>query len=544
MSQYKVKVRWSNGKKEFENVDLNLSERPTLFKAQLYTLTGVPIERQRLMCSGSMIKDDVWPEKLNITEATTFMLMGSADKLPEAPVEKPKFVEDLSETELAAAMDLPAGLTNLGNTCYMSATIQCLKVVPEFCVALKKFDANLSILSSLTNQPDNESVTAALRDLYKSMDETSAVVEPVILLRMMHLAIPRFAQRGEGNVFQQQDANECWTELTRILQQYLKPLNESSKYSNFIDEYFSGVLEGELKCDESPEEPVTKSNENFLQLSCFISQDVRYLQAGLISRMKETITKFSPSLNRDASYTKVSRISRLPAYLTIQMVRFHYKGNVQTNAKLLRDVKFSMILDVYDLCTNELQEKLAPMRLKYKNADDLSATSKSKIIEADQPAGSSTSKEDNTPPAGSTTAEGKQSGVDGAPKSQSVGDQSSGEEKQTSASVTTYSRFLANDPEEMKKYTFEDDPGSNNSGFYELRAVLTHKGRSSASGHYVAWIKKEDQWYKCDDDYVEPIDSEEILKLSGGGDWHCAYVLLYGPRYLDEGHGDTKSNKV
>ena len=33
------------------------------------------------------------------------------------------------------------------------------------------------------------------------------------------------------------------------------------------------------------------------------------------------------------------------------------------------------------------------------------------------------------------------------------------------------------------------DAGSNNSGFYELMAVLTHKGRSSSSGHYVGWVK-------------------------------------------------------
>ena len=33
------------------------------------------------------------------------------------------------------------------------------------------------------------------------------------------------------------------------------------------------------------------------------------------------------------------------------------------------------------------------------------------------------------------------------------------------------------------------DAGSNNSGYYELQAVLTHKGRSSSSGHYVAWVK-------------------------------------------------------
>ena len=32
------------------------------------------------------------------------------------------------------------------------------------------------------------------------------------------------------------------------------------------------------------------------------------------------------------------------------------------------------------------------------------------------------------------------------------------------------------------------DCGSNNSGYYELQAVLTHKGRSSSSGHYVACV--------------------------------------------------------
>lgn len=34
------------------------------------------------------------------------------------------------------------------------------------------------------------------------------------------------------------------------------------------------------------------------------------------------------------------------------------------------------------------------------------------------------------------------------------------------------------------------DPGSSNSGYYELQAVLTHKGRSSSSGHYVAWVRR------------------------------------------------------
>lgn len=85
------------------------------------------------------------------------------------------------------------------------------------------------------------------------------------------------------------------------------------------------------------------------------------------------------------------------------------------------------------------------------------------------------------------------------------------------------------------------DLGSNNSGYYTLQAVLTHQGRSSSSGHYVGWVRqKEDKWMKFDDDVVTPATDEEILRLSGGGDWHCAYVLLYGPRILEVTVEDEK----
>jgi len=65
-------------------------------------------------------------------------------------------------------------------------------------------------------------------------------------------------------------------------------------------------------------------------------------------------------------------------------------------------------------------------------------------------------------------------------------------------------------------------------GNYELVAVLTHKGRTSDSGHYVGWVhKRGDDWLKYDDDIVSVVKTEEILNLRGGGDWHMAYYCIY-----------------
>ena len=65
-------------------------------------------------------------------------------------------------------------------------------------------------------------------------------------------------------------------------------------------------------------------------------------------------------------------------------------------------------------------------------------------------------------------------------------------------------------------------------GTYQLVGVVTHKGRSSDSGHYVGWVHfKDDDWVKYDDDVVSQVGIDDILNLKGGGDWHMAYLLIY-----------------
>lgn len=63
-----------------------------------------------------------------------------------------------------------------------------------------------------------------------------------------------------------------------------------------------------MKCVESEEETPTTGKEEFLQLSCFISQEVKFMFNGLKSKMQEQITKHSPTLGRDAVYMKTVSI--------------------------------------------------------------------------------------------------------------------------------------------------------------------------------------------------------------------------------------------
>lgn len=53
----KVKVKWN---KDTYDLELDTTEPPNVFKAQIFGLTGVSPERQKVMFKGAVIKDDEW----------------------------------------------------------------------------------------------------------------------------------------------------------------------------------------------------------------------------------------------------------------------------------------------------------------------------------------------------------------------------------------------------------------------------------------------------------------------------------------------------
>lgn len=490
MPQYKVNVKW--GKEKFSDVECNTDEPPIVFKSALYSLTGVVPERMKVMVKGAVIGDTDWSNIKAMKNNITMMMMGSAVELPPEPADKTQFIEDMSESQVNQASDYPPGLVNMGNTCYMAATLQCLKTVPQ----LKHKIEDSPVQFSRQTLSGSQGVTAAIKQLYKEMDDTCEPVTPFIMVKVLHMTIPRFAEKGEHGAFQQQDANECWTEMMRMLSESLSgegSTEQESVRKTFIEQYFGGESTTVLKCSETETEPEAKSVEKWTQLRCHINADVRYMQLGLTLGLKENIEKTSPTLGRNAVYVKTSHVNRLPAYLTINFIRFFYKEKENINAKILKDIKFPMEYDAYELCSTELKEKLNPAR------DRFEALRLGKI-----------------------------------------------EKELSSKDIKNEKDSVSTTKEEVKyeSSSFSDDMGSSNSGYYELQAVLTHQGRSSSSGHYVAWVRhKADNWIKCDDDKLSIVKDEDILKLSGGGDWHVAYTLLYGPKQLEILEDDAPSEE-
>lgn len=54
-----VNVKW--GKEKFDAVELNTEEPPMVFKAQLFALTGVQPDRQKVMVKGGTLKVQMAP---------------------------------------------------------------------------------------------------------------------------------------------------------------------------------------------------------------------------------------------------------------------------------------------------------------------------------------------------------------------------------------------------------------------------------------------------------------------------------------------------
>ena len=526
------------------DVEVDTTSTGEVLKYQLFSLTGVEPDRQKILVKGGQLKDDTDMGTLGLKAGQAIMMMGTPGDGGGAivrPTEKTKFVEDMTEAEAAQQVGAtPAGLVNLGNTCYLNSTLQALRSIPELHDALGKHKH-----TSMSEIPQLD-LTNQLKDLFKDMSETQGGMSPFTFLNALRMTFPQFGERSKkGPGYAQQDAEEAWSQIVSQLRQKLQlqgaSESEANKAASFVDQYMSGEFSSTLQCDdpaalEGGEQP-TSAKEPFLKLNCHIDNQTAHLRDGLVNGLSEKIEKRSDALGRDVMYTKTSKISRLPKYLTVHFVRFFWKRDVQKKAKIMRKVTFPHELDAVEFCTDELKKALVPVRDKVrevrKDEEDIDRARKRRkknpLLDGEAPEEKKEkSKKDDKKPATST---------DGDVEMTETYKTDAEFEAEKDAALLAAKKELNSviDPK------LRNDEGANQSGIYELRAVVTHQGASADSGHYTAYVKKtgpkdpvtgkvgeeDGNWWWFNDDKVTEVTPDKIDALAGGGESHSALILLY-----------------
>ena len=417
------------------------------------------------------------------------------DPLSRACEQQPKgaaaFEELVAKHDAAGILALmrdpkkkPAGLRNLGQTCYLNAFLQSMFAIAPFRSLVYQWSREDQLAAAATAAAGgtgsaNQEIMEALQALFARMEQsTYAAADPQRLVSALEVDPhvqqdpQEFARLFLSLVAEQLDACGLGTELRLMLdgaEEYATTCS-ACKQTSLTPHSFSELalpLKAPHAClDKSlrhytAEEPLTGANQ---------------YRCGKCGQL--------------ADATRRVRVRELPPVLSVQLMRFQFNVKTMTKVKKRDFYSFPRIVDLQWLL-QDTQEQEPP------KSTTSSKTSSSK-----------------TSPASTETTE----------------------TTTTTTTETTETRKEKSQEEGEKKA--EKSKGSK----YELFAVLVHRGETANGGHYVCYASPggAGRWYEFDDtrvtdvsDLVGALFDEHGARVTATGCrlhevWaHDAYALMY-----------------
>ncbi|AMD19886.1 HCL265Wp [Eremothecium sinecaudum] len=469
-------------------IELEAGSKGSDLKKLIEDLIQIPADRQKYMLKGSL-PDDVVVDTV-IKPGAQVMLLGTPDKdLIVTPKVPEKFIEDLDAGAQSQHLNnTPMGIVNLGNTCYMNATLQGLYHIVPLREKILGFDEKKAISENVDSY--HVQLVRQLQGTFKKLKEKkSGSITPMLLLEILRRVYPQFSEMdSQSGFYKQQDAEELFTQLFHTLKSVLG----EETLRDFQIEFKTTVR------DTMNESDVTEKVEGDLKLQCHITGATNFMTAGIKESLSETIEKKSDNTGVNSIYKVEKKITKLPAFLTVQYVRFFWKKSTGKKSKILRRVQFPFQLDTAELLTPEYAQEKINVREALREVDKEKTEAEREV---------------------------KRSKLN--PNNDAAAPVYESADVTRAISESNNERWLR---EFASKFPSNLRPGENPSCVYDLIGVITHQGANSESGHYQAFMRDEldeNKWYKFNDDKVSVIEKEKIESLAGGGESDSALILIY-----------------